>query len=443
MFCRFLAFFFTVATIVLSFWALVGSYKNANYLTDNFLLSFQTSNLNVSALLKEAVNAKRDVFFPQEDASSMSHLAATPTFSLAENTSDIVRRALDLNPTAILASTLSNVQRTNDIVAGVTAAYSVPTDEISALLQTVEPTRVASEVQAIASSLSLPPTLASIAADIIENHSTTNDLLQKIARSVNAFQLGLADIYSISFWGYCKGSINGTIEQNPVIDKYPQLLNKDVTWLNCTPPKVGFTFDPLTILKEELLSAINASALLDTNGPLSSVMSTLSSQLLAVVDLLTYDTIGLPGELESYLPYLSKWKDVGFACILAGACLAIISLMFQLTGMCCSPNFSCLSCLNFMFMALTFIIVILGSALTTGVIIFVRKILNQQIEQYGIESFLSVQFYAFSWSAVAAALCCLVLSIIGYCCGCFKSDRITRISRLRRNAPELKYYHKM
>ncbi|RKP30112.1 hypothetical protein METBISCDRAFT_17050, partial [Metschnikowia bicuspidata] len=356
MFCRFLAFFFTIATIVLSSWALVGSYKNANYLTNNFLLSFQLNNLNVSALLEEAVNAKRD---------------------------------------------------------------------------------------AIASSLSLPPTLATIAADIINNHSTTNDLLQNIARSVNASQLGLADIYSVSFWGYCKGSINGTIEQNPEIGKYSQLSNKDVTWLYCTPPKVGYTFDPLAILKEELLSAINASALLHTNGPLSSVMSTLSSQLLAVVDLMTYNTIDLPGDLEYFLTLLGNLKDVGFACILAGACLATISLMFQLTIMCCSPNFFCLSCLNFMFMALTLIIVVFGSGLTTGVFIFVRKVLNQKMQQYGIKPFLSVQFYAFSWSAVAAALCCFVFSIIGYCCGCFKSDRLTRISRLRRNEPELKYDHKM
>ncbi|WPK26512.1 hypothetical protein PUMCH_003867 [Australozyma saopauloensis] len=442
MFFRFLVLFFTIATIVLSSWALVGSWKNEPYLTNNYLLSFQLSNLNVSALLKDAVdqNMRRD-FVPVEIQDV--DFKPTPTSPIAPAITDAAAQIekKDLGQlTSLLASvtTLAPSQllsRATEL-ASLTSQLSIQTSDLPNLIQSADPTKIVSELQQIASSLSLPPSLATLAAGF---NGDTEDLINRIAANTNASQLGLADMYNIGFWGYCKGDIHGIREQIPELGSFgTQFSNKDVNYTYCTPPKVGYTFDPLQVLKTDIIDHIQQTAQETASGPLASITNALAAQVVGLVNLITYETIGLPGDLQNAIPLLGRLTNAGFALILAGAALAFISLIFQLVGMCCSPDNLFLSCCNFFVMVLTLIVVTVGSGLTTGVFIYVRRILNDEIKKYGVKPYLSVQMYAFSWSAVVAALCLVVFSILGYCCGCFKSDR-----RRKRQEPEFRYDHKM
>lgn len=444
MFFRFMVLFFTVATIVLSAWSLVGSWKNEAYLTNNYLLSFQLSNVNISALINEAVQHKRDI-----NVAPLPRLAPTPTTFAPMTTQFVERRdkmkrvdASDLGLLTAALGSLTTLQPSQLLskaseFALLTSGISVPTN-LASLTSGLDPLKIVSEAQQIASTLKLPPSLATLAANFNGN---TNDLLTAIAKNTNASQLGLADMYSVGYWGYCRGSINGIKEQIPELGSFgTQFSNKNVNYTYCTPPKLNYMFDPLEVFKSELKELILRLYSEISTGPLQSLAQNFVHELLALVNSVTYTSIGLPGDLQQALPLLGNLTKAGFWCILVGGALALVSFVFQCVGMCCSPDNKCLSCLNFFLMLLSFIAVTLGSGFTTGVFIFVRKTLNNEVEKYGIMSYLSVQYYAFAWSAVVASFCLVVFSIIGYCCGCFKSDR-----RSFRPQPEpvFKYDHKM
>lgn len=444
MFFRFMVLFFTIATIVLSAWSLVGSYKNEAYLTSNYLLSFQLSNLNVSALLNEAVQHKRDI-----NVAPLPKLSPTPT-RIAPMTTNMVGKRdndkrVDASNLGLLTSMLGSLttMQPSQLLskasefALLTSGLSVPTN-LASLTSGLDPSKIVSEAQQIASSLSLPPSLATLAANFNGN---TNDLIEDIAKNTNVSQLGLSDMYSIGYWGYCRGSINGTKAQIPELGSFgTQFSNKNVNYTYCTPPKLGYTFDPLAVMKSELKDLILRFYAQVSSGPLQTIAQNFVHELLALVNSVTYSSIGLPGDLQEALPLLGNLTKAGFWCILVGGALALVSFVFQCVGMCCSPDNKCLSCLNFFIMLMSFIAVTLGSGFTTGVFMYVRKTLNNEVKQYGIMSFLSVQYYAFAWSAVVASFCLVVFSIVGYCCGCFKSDRR---SFRPQPKPVFRYDHKM
>lgn len=448
--------FFTIATIVLSTWALIGSYTNQHYLTENYLLSFQLSNLNVSALLHEvAQNNKRDLGHAYIlDVPIDSSGIALKAIDDKQNGAvlDVNKRASELNvdlltsmlaslttlqPSQVtdLASLTSGISVPTSQLASLASVASLPTAELASLASTVDPLQIVSELQQVASTLSIPSSLATLAAGFSGNEA---DLLKEIARNVNSSQLGLSDMYSIGYWGYCKGSVKGIKDQIPELGSFgTQFSNKDVNFTYCSPPRVGFTFDPLLLLKQEITAKIVETGEQVKSGPLDVIVQSLVNQTVTLVNLMTYTTLNLPGDLETALPLLGRITKAGFGSLLAGAAIAFLSLCFQLVGMFCSPGKTILSCCNFFIMVLAFIGVILGSGLTTGVYIYVRKTLNNEVKQFGIYSFLSVQYYAFAWSAAAAALCMVIFSLVGYCCGCFRSDR----QKIRGHEPEFRYDH--
>lgn len=429
---------------MLSAWSLVGSYKNEAYLTNNYLLSFQLSNLNVSALVNEAVQHKRDIDVAQPLKLSPTPTRVTPMITNVAEKRDNDKRvdASDLGQLTSMLGSLTTMQPSQLLskaseFALLTSGLSVPTN-LASYTSGLNPLKIISEAQQIASTLSLPPSLATLASGFNGN---ANDLLAAIAKNTNASQLGLADMYSVGYWGYCRGSINGTKEQIPELGTFgTQFSNKNVNYTYCTPPKLGYTFDPLEVLKSELKNLILDLYAQISTGPLQSVAQNFVHELLALVNSVTYSSIGLPGDLQQALPLLGNLTKAGFWCILVGGALALVSFVFQCVGMCCSPDNKCLSCLNFFLMLMSFIAVTLGSGFTTGVFLYVRKTLNDEVKQYGIMSYLSVQYYAFAWSAVVASFCLVVFSIIGYCCGCFKSDRR---SLHPQPEPVFRYDHKM
>lgn len=427
---------------MLSSWALIGSYKNESYLTDNYLLSFQLTNLNISALIKEVAQQQKRNIFPVEVPISVlsTPLKAilVPSTTAKPDSHEPAKRANDgdfASVTSMLASlaTLMPSQVSNEAFALAALTSGSAATNIASVIDSLEPSKIISEVGQLASQVSLIPALENLAQGFIGN---AEDLLQEIARNTNASGLGLHDMYQIGFWGYCIGNIKGTRQEVIDMGKFgKQFSNNMVDYTYCTPPKAGYKFDPLQVMKTGLNTEILNLKNEIGSGPLKPVADELVSQLLLLVNLLTYEVIDLPGNLESSLALLGNLTVAGFSLIMAGAGLAFISLICQVVGMCCSPDNSCLSCLNFFLMLLTFFVVLLGSAFTTGVYIFVRKKLNDEFEKYGVRPYLSTQFYAFSWSAVAAALLFVILCAFGYCCGCFKRDRAPK-------EPEIRYEHR-
>lgn len=453
MFFRAVVLFFTVATLILSVWAVIGSYKNESYLTDNYLLSFQLSNLNLSTIFEDALT-KRDfaldlqpVQLPFEPLplqpvsvqslvvplqtdilqSQITSAPATPTEREEQEKRDLLSAIGSL-------TSLVNGAVDNSAVASLLSANSIT--NIASAVATADLSSALAELADIATGVSIPDSIATLAAAYAGD---IDSLIEEIVDEANVTDLGLADMYSVGFWGYCRGSLSGLqdewVEQLGLFGK--QFSNKNVNWTYCSLPEVGYRFDPLTLMKHEILALLSDkfAALSSTTAGLSDA---LSAKLLALVADLTYDDLGLPGDLQNKLTLLQNLTVAAFALILAGAVLAFISLVFQLVGFCCSPDNMCLSCLNFMFMLFTFIVVLVGSALSTGAYIYVRRVVNDEVELYGVRSYLSVQYYAFSWSAVAASLLLVVFAFLGYCCGCFHSGQ----RRYRPVEPAMRYDHK-
>lgn len=453
MFFRLLVLFFTLATLVLSVWSLVGSYKNASYLTDNYLLSFQLSNLNLSAVFSEAV-AKRDVVYVPYEANAVYAAAPGSPYGQPTATRDAVWvQNVHSQPTQTPATPTENDKRDllsdlASVTSMVGGAVTSDTAAVASLLSqystvanaasTADISSVLSEIAQYALGVSIPAAVATLAAELLGDFSS---LIEDYVGSMNALELGLADMYSVGFWGYCKGLLDGSAyEYMSSLGKFgKQFSNKNVNWTYCLPAKVGYKFDPLTVFKHELIVKISEDAQ-ELNEATGGITDTLMAQLLALVLGATYETLGLPGSLKKDLTLLHNLTIAAFALILAGAIIAFISFVFQALGLCFSPQNSCLSCLNFMVMFIVFLVVLLGSALSTGAYIFVRKEVNNEVETFNVRSFLSVQFYALSWSAVAAALLLVIFSFLGYCCGCFHSGK--RRYATHHMEPEMRYDHK-
>lgn len=410
MFFRLTALLFTAAITVLSIWALVGSYKNEAHLTNNYLISIQLSNLNVSAIITDATtNAKREV--------AVDTYIPTPSENLVQR--DV--------------TSLANALATNSEVANLISSAT------AGLTQTTDINSVLQQLESIASTASIPDSVVTLAAELA---SDAENSLSSLLTGLNALDLGLADMYSVGYWGYCRGSISGESDKwLKDLGKFgKQFSNKAVDYGYCSPPKVGFKFDPLELLRHEIINHINdvADGLSTEVG--STVSEALALQLLAIVGSVTYDNLGLPGSLKKNLDLLHDLTVASFGLILAGAVLAFISFLFQLVGLFCSPLNLCLSILNFVFMLIVFIVVLVGSALSTGAYIFVRKQINDNVAEFGAKAFLSVQFYAFLWAAVAAGILLLIIAIVGYCCGCFHHSG--RYNRVNHPEPEMLYDHK-
>ncbi|OBA22593.1 hypothetical protein METBIDRAFT_39535, partial [Metschnikowia bicuspidata var. bicuspidata NRRL YB-4993] len=358
MFFRILVLFFTTATIVLLAWSLVGCYKNESYLTNNYLISLQVSNLNLSTLFEDTS------FFSKRDS-------------------------------------------------------------------------LISEAQAVAATASIPDSIATLVSEISGDFSSA---LNDIIASASPSDLGLSDMYSVGFYGYCKGELTGNVTDysSELGELGKQFRNDNVNYTYCSAPEFGYKLDPLALIKHEMMEQIQNYG--DGLATLSPGLSDLFiSELLTVASSLTYENLGLPGNLKQDLGMLNSVTIAGFSLIFAGACLSFVSFAFQMVGLCCSPGNMCLSLCNFLLMFLVALIVIIGSGLTTGVFLYVRNTVNQDLDDFGVKTYLSQQFYAFAWSAAVSALMFVVLSIIGYCCGCFHP----RHRKPNRSEPEVWYDHKM
>lgn len=419
---RLLVLFFTIASIVLCPWAIVGSYKNLGYLTENYLIGVQITGLDLTKLFSGA-NSKRELLL---DAREID-FKATPTTNEPLVTAFPKRDILSDVESAIgnvdVTSALSGLN-INSLTSQIATA-SVNTGDI------------ASKISELASSASIPESLATLAEGLADGLN-----LDSVVSELNYRDLGLADYYSVGYWGYCRGYMNGTNGTNELLDhmgKFGDNFNKDnVRFVWCSPPTPGFKFDPLEIIKHEMTNAVT-----DTNDGLDGLVGELSNSikalLIAIIASVSYEDLNLPGSLNDDLTLLNNITKAALAMLIAGTGLAFISFLFQSVGLCCSPRNGCLSCLNFILMFLFFLCILLGAGLSTGAYMFVRSEVNDEIDEYGMKSFLSVQYYAFAWSAMVASFLAIVFAAVGYCCGCFAGNRR---SYRKVQEPPMAYDHK-
>lgn len=450
MFFRLSVLFFTVAALVLAVWSLVGSYKNESYLTDNYLFGFQVSNLNLSAIILTA-NNKRDVIASPVNIEQFLHFKE-PVIQVFVTDSDTPTPTTNFDKRDILQSLASAAGvATSDVVGAldgqnsdVASLLNSVTSGINtqSLLQDLASATSAylSELLLLASAVSIPEPVVTLAESF---DGDVDELVSELASSVNVTELGIAEYYSVGYWGYCRGYLKaGKEEWLDNLGKFGKEFNNNhINFTYCSPPKVGFKFDPLEILKHELINQIMGTVDGGADSLGGAITQAIEAQLLALVSSVTYEDLGLPGSLKQDLDLLHTLTVASFALILCGACLAFISFVFQSAGLCCSPENFCLSCLSFMLMALVCIVTLIGSGLSTGTYIFVRQQVNNNIEKFGIKGWLSVQYYAFLWSAAAASLCLVVFAFLGYCCGCFHSGK-RRYRRAGPREPEMGYVHK-
>lgn len=252
--------------------------------------------------------------------------------------------------------------------------------------------------------------------DAVENRdlSSTLDGVQSaidgIIDSLTYKDLGLAEVYSISLWGYCKGEVSGEAKTKNGFD------NSKINFKWCSKPKPAYFFDPLTILKHELNNTINDR--ITGPGEGSLVETAVKKQLQVLLDNVSYESLNLPGSLYKDLKLLNRLTTAAFVLILICAVLAVIAVVIQLLGCCVSPENCCLSFLNFFFQTIVFLTGVIGAGIATGAYMFVRQEINKKTSDVGVKSYLSIAFYALIWSAVVAAFLVLVFCLLGHCCGC-------------------------
>lgn len=248
--------------------------------------------------------------------------------------------------------------------------------------------------------------------------NTINSLVDNLTYD----QLGLADVYSISFWGYCRGKATNDKIANPLKGATADFDNNKLNFTYCSPPSPGYKFDPLKVLKHEIKDAVDdkIDGAPEINNNISDAVKQNLNQLL---DNLSWDSLNLPGDLKKKLNMLNSITTASFALILVGVILSFLSVIVQLLGCFMSPDNCCLSFLNFIFESITFILLLIGVALSTGAYLYVRKTVNKDTDDFGVKSYLSIQFYALAWSGVAAALLVVIFNLLGHCCGLFGTNR--------------------
>ncbi|KAK6459754.1 actin cortical patch SUR7/pH-response regulator pali [Scheffersomyces xylosifermentans] len=356
--------FFTLACMVLSIFALTGSYNNTSYLTDTYLINVHMYNLNLSALIDTAILAEVK---PSTDKLSKPAYAkrATPT--------------------------------KRDFPDAVTSAWGAVTSKADQVWNAA----------------------TSDAADVFD--SSVQNAVGEVVRDFNYQELGFADVYSFGFWGYCKGYINrASLTDTGSMLKFN---NKNVNYTWCSPAQAAYRFDPLAIFKTELNGTINNK--IDGYMPFVYPMITQAarSDLSVLLENITYESLNLPGSLKKNLDKLGDISTACFALTVALICLCFISIIIQVLGFFLSPDSCCLSFLNFLFELVIALLAVVTAGLITGTYLYIRKQVNNNTSTFGLRSFLSINFYAFIWSAAVAAIVVVFFNLLGHCCGLFGTGR--------------------
>lgn len=371
-FFRILLIIFTIGQVLLAIFALIGSYSNKSYLNDAYLINYHLTSLNIGHLLKVG---------------------------------------------------LENAKRFDDIVIDNDMIFASNQVEMIETLPT--PTLVKKDTSAtdivISVALSVAQSLSTSDIDIQNGYfSTVEQVLTDIANQLDYRDLGFADVYSISFWGYCRGyTLNATTRttssQNQTWD------NSNIDWTYCSPPVANYKFDPLRLFQAEITNMINQ----DVKGGLDvpQLPTEIVNDLKVLAENFNSDNIDLPGDLNTIINTLQKVNTAAFILLIIAIAFGFINFLIQILGSCMSPNNCCLSFLNILLQVLIFLFSLATAAMITALYITVRNSVNNEINVTGVRSFLSVNFYAYLWSSTAASLLVVIFTLLGHCVGLFGSGK--------------------
>lgn len=451
--------FLGIALTVLLAWAITGSWKNERYLTDTYLLSLDLTNLNLQKIFDQVVD-KRDleaVYAPK-----LLPLYHTPDLAglVPSTTHRHDAATITASPALNKRIDLAGILSTATLALGQLLDISIPSDLPSTVPTAVPlgvtiPTAIPSEYASYIPSgipTDLVPLLLADALSILANPSASIDtilsnIVSSIVSKLSPQQLGLAQIYTISFWGYCRGSrTNGTTyDANSDFANTFRLFEGrklNMTW--CSPPKAAYALDPAALIKNEIGNLLNGY---QPDGRLpAQVNDIIKAQLQIVQNSINNTDIHLPQDLQNYIGLLNRVTKAAFALMLAGCCLSTIAVILQLLGFCINPRGGCcLSFFHFLYQLLMVVTTVVGCGLATGVYIFVRSVLNKEVDSYGIKTSLLINFYAFAWLGAVAAIIFFLVEIIGLICMCCTRNKPNRNSKNTYYpyllAPNARYYH--
>ncbi|KAF2266590.1 hypothetical protein CC78DRAFT_531397 [Lojkania enalia] len=211
---------------------------------------------------------------------------------------------------------------------------------------------------------------------IIPNSVPNFTLINTIAQS-----LGLHDFYQVGLWGFCEG-----------------YRDQGVTF--CSDPQTMYWFNPVEILRNELLAGAS---------------------------------ISLPADINDILDLIKIASHVMFGFFLTGACLSFV-LIFALP-------FSIYSrWLTLPIAILTFVNALLitaASVIATVMFVIFRNVISS-VNELNIGANVGVTMFAFMWVASAFAIFTWLVQM-GLCC-CCASRRDVKIGRKRGNEKAYRMY---
>ncbi|CAN3377374.1 hypothetical protein DIURU_003381 [Diutina rugosa] len=409
-FIRVIIIIFSLATFLLSVFALVGSYKAEGWLTGTYLIDFHLTQVDLPQLLSVVGHKRDNVPLPFEAAELFQNHRRNPGF--VQDSSNVDESQSANNFKAVGIANAKEAAVTQSVIAAATGTGTTST-------------------QATGGPQSGPNGQAN------GFYSTVSEVIQDIADNLHYRDLGLADVYSLSFFGYCRGyRVGNSSSTNDVFD------NSKVNFTWCSPPKTGYKFDPLTVIKDEITNMINGDVQGAPDGTVPQLSTQVKSELKVLVNNLDDATLHLPSGVQEYLPTVNNLTVASMAMLFVVAVLGFISIIIQVLAMCLSPDDCCASFLNFMGQCFMFVFTLVTAGLITGTYLTVRDKVNAVTSEWGMRAFISINLYAFIWSAAVAALLVVIFSALGSCCGLFGTHRrmYTRVAPFA--AAAVPYYGK-
>lgn len=327
---RFILIFFAIVQLILAVFALISGYST-NFLSKFYLLDVNVQQAKLAALINTAsyINQKRDNIgaFGQNPTQAA---AAVPSTTAATQNAPVPAATENENTVATIATAAA----ANSVATATTAAAAAvgTTPGTAANLATVGNPSVAAPNPAtvntgtgttsaptgfvtvtVAGSLQVTPASAVAAASTVYAAGSLQATVNQLV-GLTAAQIGLADVYSFSLWGYCRGTSTSEnlVIVNGVASTSFDNANVNFTW--CSPPKAAYYFDPTQFLTTEINNAIS-------NNP--SITAQTKADLQAFLQTLSNDHITLPGNLSKQLGMIKSMSQASF-----GLILAVIAMVF-------------------------------------------------------------------------------------------------------------------
>lgn len=417
---------------ILEIFAVTGSFKNQNYLTDTYLINFHLDNINLGAFIDYNKFSKRDYKEIDSPANyfdtTKKRSIKTPSKREAQESGWYYVPGTQSTQSAggsVVVSTLGVIgtvtkASSQETATSITKWWSQisGTPTLSSETTTATVFRETNTIIATATtSNALETTLASQATNISPAsggyYTTVSDAVRDLLNDVSPQQLGMAQVYSVGYWGYCRGYVINSGQNSKMFD------NSHIAYTWCSKAKANFFFDPLTILINEMNNTVNGIGIDAQSTYISELTYTQRSELQVLIDNLLQDDLNLPGNLDKNLKTLHKLSSASFGLLFSVAILSFISVIIQLFAFCFSPEKCCLSFLNFLFQSTICLLAFVGAGIATGTYQYVRSQVNDNTDIYGVKSFLSVNFNALIWSAAVASMLVVVFNLLGHCCGLF------------------------